>query len=784
MSPDGVEEEIEIYSLPPLATWVTYHQACCSSFTLVRCSTEFGFVSPRDQLYAKHGRTYAQRFPKKKRRSHLKDGKWRSVPRVPHCWQYVSSETYFARVKIRGRLFANPWSHRLVSCTTARCNSGSPPHPRGRARRENRANEKMIARMRGQNLTSSPPDMYRKAALTLLLALATPHCSRGADAAALWSAKVQPILDVNCVKCHGVIEQKSGLELDSPEMVMKGGDDGAVVVPGKPEKSQLYQYLSSDSDPHMPPKKQLTDVQREAVREWITALDNKTAKVGIKPKVPRRFDSVTQAIDEFVDEGWKENRIKPAAPADERTWCRRVYLDLAGRIPTQVELDEFLNSRSKTKRSALADRLLQSEDYVVRMRELWDVFLMGRTKRVNQEDRRKENGWWTFLEGSFRTNRPWNETVRAMLVARSDKPEDKGASWFLYERRNEHQAIAEAVAPVVYGTKIDCAQCHDHPLAREIKQAHYWGLVAAFNRSKNVEGGSVVAESAIGGFVNFTNLKKESQPAVVALLTGRTIEEVRPTGDQKEKDSDDKYLDPKAKGRVPKFSRREAFADATTRDNPLLARAFVNRMWSVFFGRGIVHPADEINARNVPSHPELLEWLSQDFAAHQYDIRRLVRGIVLSRAYALSPSDAAPEKFAGALERPLSAEQIARSWRIAAGLSAEDNALRRGVIAAMPDVFPREYNATFQQAQFLSYSPALAEILKPTSAGTVARLTALPKSSSRVHQAFLAVHGRAPDADELKQAKTFLDARSDKPAEAVRDLLWALMTSAEFLTMP
>src|SRR5262249_32192886 len=104
--------------------------------------------------------------------------------------------------------------------------------------------------------------------------------------------------------------------------------------------------------------------------------------------------------------------------------------------------------------------------------------------------------------------------------------------------------------------------------------------------------------------------------------------------------------------------------------------------------------------------------------------------------------------------------------------------------AALPDVLPREYNATFQQAQFLSTAPALTEILKPGSEGTVTCLAALTKSSDRVRQAFLAVYGRAPDAEEAKQAKAFLDARADKPAEAIRDLLWALMTSAEFLTMP
>jgi hypothetical protein len=236
---------------------------------------------------------------------------------------------------------------------------------------------------------------------------------------------------------------------------------------------------------------------------------------------------------------------------------------------------------------------------------------------------------------------------------------------------------------------------------------------------------------------------------------------------------------------VPKFSRREAFADAVTQDSPLLARAFVNRTWAALLGRGIVNPPDEINGRNAPSHPELLEWLSEDFATHQYDVRRLIRGIVLSRAYGLSRSSA--DKFAGALERPLSAEQISRSWRIAAGWSGDDNALRRQVIAALPDVLPREYNATFQQAQFLSTSPALAEILKPGSEprtpSGVTRLAALARSSDRVRQAFLAVYGRAPDSEEAKQAKAFLEVRTDK-AEAVRDLLWALMTSAEFLTMP
>ena len=628
--------------------------------------------------------------------------------------------------------------------------------------------------------------MYPRIALTCLFCLAVVRDVSGTEAAALWADQVQAIFDIKCIKCHGPLDQKSELGLDTPAAAMRGGAEGAVVVPGRPEKSRLYLYLDPNSDPHMPPKKQLSDAERASVHAWITAMARATdpSEETPSPEEAPSFESVTQAIDAFVAAGWQRRGIEAAAAADDRTWCRRVTLDLAGRIPTHGELEAFLFSPSKAKRVTLVEQLLVSDEYAQRMRELWDTLLMGRGKRRNPEERRIDSGWWAFLEDAFRENRPWNETVHDFLCARPDTPETRGAIWFLYERRNRHQAIAEAVAPVVYGTRIDCAQCHDHPLAREIKQGHYWGLVAAFNRGQNVKGNTEVAESAVGGFINFTNLEKESRPAVVTLLTGHTVEEARPAAEEQEQDSDDKYVDPAADVRVPKFSRRAAFADAATQENPLLARAFVNRMWGALLGRGIVHPADEMNARNAPSHPQLLDWLAQDFAAHRYDVRRLVQGIVLSRAYGLSSKEAAPDSFATTLERPLAAEQIARSWRIAMGLSPDDDALRRAVITAMPDVLPAAYTASFQQAQFLSSSPDLAEILKPASGDTVERLVALGDTPSRIRAAFVAVHGRWPDDEESARVADFLQERPGPPADAMRDLLWALMTSAEFLTMP
>jgi hypothetical protein len=102
----------------------------------------------------------------------------------------------------------------------------------------------------------------------------------------------------------------------------------------------------------------------------------------------------------------------------------------------------------------------------------------------------------------------------------------------------------------------------------------------------------------------------------------------------------------------------------------------------------------------------------------------------------------------------------------------------------MPDVLPKEYNATFQQAQFLSGSPTMNALLQAAQGGVIAKLTSLPDVNARVREAWQAVYGRAPGADETAQAAAVVTANAVHPAEATRDLLWALLTSAEFLAMP
>ena len=643
----------------------------------------------------------------------------------------------------------------------------------------------------------------------------------------LWTAHVEPLLKEHCLECHNPTKLKSGLDLTSLQTILRGGDRGAAVIPGRPEESNLYKSLRAEADPHMPPgrRKPLADDDVALIRQWIEKMTTPSlaqagtngsetnyvaapAKARITWQPPSDLPPA-KVIDHFLELAWKLDKVAPAATADDRSFVRRVFLDLAGRIPTSSEAETFLRDRAKDKRARLIESLLASEDYPRHLREVFDPVLMER-RGPKWEDQRANQKWFSWLEDAFRRNRPWNDVVRDLIVARPSQPENRGAVWFLYERENNPQAVAESLAPVVFGLQVKCAQCHDHMIAREIKQAHYWGMVAAFNRSKNVDtpAGPGVAESAIGGFVSFANLKKESQAARLVFFNGRKVDEPWPKDGEKENDSPELYVvppsgttdakDPKASGRrkeraakadqpaVPKFSRREAFADAVTRDNPLLARAMVNRLWAMLFGRGLVHPVDLMDSKHPPSHPELLDWLARDFERSGCDVKRLFRTLCNTRAYhfdsrpAKSSKPASPDAFARALDKPLTAEQLFRSLLVATGNTTNKNetGLRRAFIKEFPDFFPAEYNASLQQAMFLSNSELFDQLLSPRDGNLTTRLAKAPDDKTRVREAFDAVFGREPGAEELRECIGYLKGRS--PQAGAKQLLWAMLTSGEF----
>lgn len=662
---------------------------------------------------------------------------------------------------------------------------------------------------------------------------------------ALWDMHVEPLLRQHCTECHSPTRTKSGLDLTTLQAMLRGGDRGPAVVPGRPADSHLYRFLQASADPHMPPgsRRKLDEQESGLIKTWIEKLPVAAPGAGAstngglvtapaaaaspaKPPLtwkPPATMAPEQVVDRFLELAWKRDKVSAAGRASDEVFVRRVYLDLAGRIPDRAEAEAFVRERAKDKRARLIDRLLAGEEYPRHLREVFDPVLMER-RGPGWEDRRENERWFAWLEDAFRRNRPWNEVVRDLIVARPERPEDRGAVWFLYERENNAQAAAEALSPVVFGVQMKCAQCHDHMVAREIKQAHYWGLVSALNRSRNVTtpAGPGVAESAIGGFISFANLQKESQPARLVFFNGRSVDETWPKEGAKETDAPELYRVPppapapaaeKAKGKeaankggkrkgepdrvdrpaVPKFSRREALADAVTRDNPLLARAMVNRLWAMLFGRGLVHPVDLMDSKHPPSHPELLDWLARDFERSGYDVQRLVRVLVNTRAYQLDSrvegrgKPASVDAFARALDKPLTAEQLMRSLLLASGNAPGPDGrtagftpkeLRRAFVAQFPDLFPAEYNASLQQAMFLSNARFLDALVKPAGTNLAARLMGIPDPAARVREAFVAVYGREPDREETRACRDYLAARS--PEAGVRQLLWALLAGAEF----
>lgn len=356
-----------------------------------------------------------------------------------------------------------------------------------------------------------------------------------------------------------------------------------------------------------------------------------------------------EPLHQQIDRLMAQLHFGPEVPlASDAEFMRRVYLDLAGTIPSADEVRQFIDDPSSEKRTQLVDRLLASPAYARHMAGVFDVMLMER----RADKYIKGDQWQAYLLAAFQQNKPYNELAREILAADPDDEQLRAASKFYVEREVEPNLVTREVSRMFFGMDIQCAQCHNHPLIDDYLQSEYYGLYAFVSRSSlfqpDTKKPAVLAEKADGA-TNFKSVFTEEEGTTLPRLPGgaEIDEPVFAKGDE--------YLvkpDPKNKNvrPVPKYSRRaQLAARATDGGNRAFNRNIVNRLWAHMLGRGLVHPVDLHHVDNPPIHPELLDLLADQFVAMKFDIKALLRELALSRTYQESfrlPDDLPPHTAA------------------------------------------------------------------------------------------------------------------------------------------
>ncbi len=685
---------------------------------------------------------------------------------------------------------------------------------------------------------------------------------------------IQPILINTCTECHSAEDRKSDFEVTTvATLQQKGKKAGSGVIPGKPDESSVVKYIRGLADgPQMPKgSPPLSEEELHLIRSWIAAgaKDDSAemAKVGntngsfgnLKadaqkllnrllyenlsaeerflltrqfratflppapriPEVPvaadvrRRNDSTAKnissppphvggydAIDAFIFAKWSDVKLpeakNPPPLCDDSTFIRRIYLDLIGLIPSADAAQKFVADKSPDKRAKLIEQLLaRADDYAAHWTPFWEEALCSSTTDVNGGiGSRGNNRQWIF--DSFKTNKPYDLFVAELIdptlpgyrAPKAYTPNEHRviSGYIKSETHEETLQTAANVSQVFLGTGMKCASCHSHFLNKEWPQARFLSFAGMFAPHD----------------LELIRCEKKSGQIIAAKFP---------------------FDLPNAPSDAPKDETNrlhrvaQLLVDPT---NPRFAKAFVNRLWKRYLGLGLFEPIDDFRLDQPPSHPELLEWLAQDFIRSGCDIKHTVRLILNSRAYQLAYSPALadhfeaqkptePRYFRSPSLRRLTAEQLIDSIRASTTknwknesrtyLDKSSSPLTRtlGRPAAHNEVSTgRSDDAAVVQSLELLNGTELYKIIYSSEAlNEIAGEKNLEKAVDKIYWLALS---RAPKKAERDLALKYLTASEEnislkkegagdsskesepqKPMkEAVGDLLWALFVSPEF----
>ncbi len=526
---------------------------------------------------------------------------------------------------------------------------------------------------------------------------------------------------------------------------------------------------------------------------------------------PQRSAEIEQVyeIDRMIESMWRAYELEPATAAKNYEWCRRVYLDVLGRIPSVDELRAFTGDKSKRKKEKLIDRLLNDEEYTEEFARnwttLWSNLLIGRTGGNDNNSMINRAGMQKYLRDSFARNKPYDRMVYELVTATgSTDPENEnfdGATNFLIDKVNADngaQATA-ATSRIFLGLQVQCTQCHNHPF-NEWKQQKYWEMNAFFRQTR-ARGGRRAVQMGQASELMDVNYQGESnlidEADLFYELRNGLVKVAYPVfvdGTSIEKH-----------GAVSNVNRRQELAKLMLQSD-YLDQAIVNRMWGHFLGYGFTKPVDDLGPHNPPSHPELLDYLSQEFRAADYDLRQLIKWIVLSRPYSLSSrisdGNKSDDPLAGEIPRfsrfylrQMQAEQLYESLLIAtmahksAGSYEEQERRKNMWLQQFTRAFGTDegdettsFNGTIPQVLMMFNGDLIRQATDSRSGGFLDWLFGQNMSGrEKIDYLFLAGLSRPATNQEMTMAQQFLAARDGDPVAALQDVWWVVLNSNEFI---
>ncbi len=532
----------------------------------------------------------------------------------------------------------------------------------------------------------------------------------------------------------------------------------------------------------------------------------------LHPAIPfqETTTSTAERVDAAIEARALERGLELAHAASESEILRRLWLDLAGRVPGALEAREFYRGDRST--DTLVERLLAREEFA----DHWARFLLETTteRRAAQDEEHNGRKLFEYFSSSIRERKPYDRIVRELLTAEGSMNTNGAANWILrYGARAPD--LAGAVGRAFLGTSLQCAQCHDHPYTTW-KQDDFWSLAAYFSKTRPYyvyEPYEIGVTEVRDGLVHMPpggdpNALLEEEAALEAEAADEGAEGEGGEGAEEEMAAassspplrprflDDSYPDPES-------TLREDLARRVTA-SPTFARNLVNRVWARLIGAPFVEPLDEL--WHEPSHPEALAALEERFVASGGDLTELVRTIVSTRTYRRSSADegrsGGERDFAHALLRPLSPDQLIASVQSATGWNLDEDGSGwqdDPSVAAMSDEERVIY--VEQVLDYLDYYvPDLAggegRTLRRSlvtmnsehfhaAADSLARLTmklfGQPAEIEHVEWMYLATLARLPEAGELEAARALLaESEMEGWRHALEDLAWALLNSIEF----